>query len=76
MVFTYREDGNYNEKIMRFLNWLMTEIDTPAPSAQDKKTVYETFYGYVSQIFENVSSESWMNQRTIQSMRNISEEEK
>ena len=61
---------------MRFLNWLMTEIDLTAPNAQDKKTVYETFYGYVSQIFENVSSENWMNERAIQSMKNISEEER
>lgn len=28
VVFTYREDGNYNDLIMMFLNWLMTEIDT------------------------------------------------
>ena len=47
-----------------------------APGNADKKTVYETFYSYVSKIFENVSSESWMNERSIQSMKNISEEEK
>lgn len=43
MVFTFKEDGNYNELIMRFLNWLMTEIDEPI-SSDNKTTVYETFY--------------------------------
>lgn len=75
MVFTYQDDGNYNEKIMRVLNWLMTEIDQPT-NQTDKKTVYEQFYEQVSKIFENVTSESWMNERSIQSMKNITEEEK
>jgi hypothetical protein len=30
----------------------------------------------VSKIFEKVSSEAWMNERSIQSMKNISEEER
>jgi hypothetical protein len=73
VVFSYREDGNYNEQIMKLLNWLMTEIDQVT---QDKKTVYEQFYEYVSKIFENVGSESWMNERSIKSMKNISDEYK
>lgn len=45
---------------MRFLNWLMTEIDKPAA----KLTPYEEFYGFVSKMFENVYSETWMSQRS------------
>lgn len=49
VVFTYREKGNYNDKIMTFLNWIMTEIDSKPidskpvnPKAHvQHKTVYE-----------------------------------
>lgn len=44
---------------MRFLNWLMTEIDIPSPNT--KLTPYEQFYNLVSKMFENVYSEEWMN---------------
>lgn len=27
VVFTYREDGNYNDQIMSFINWIMDSID-------------------------------------------------
>lgn len=39
VVFTYRQDGNYDDLIMKFLNWMMTEIDTTPQNT--KKTVYE-----------------------------------
>ena len=27
IVFTWRKSGEYNDLIMRFLNWMMTELD-------------------------------------------------
>ena len=41
VVFTYEQDGNYNKKIMQFLNWLMSEIDTAQDESVSQKTVYE-----------------------------------
>jgi hypothetical protein len=56
---------------MRFLNWLMTEIDNVNPKT--KKNPYEEFYEFVSKMFENIYSESWMNERVF---KNMSDEEK
>lgn len=67
VVFTYREDGNYNDLIMTFLNWIMTEIDSkPAGS---HKTVYEQFLDHISKLFENVYNEHWMNRKARESIR-------
>ena len=67
VVFTYREDGNYNDLIMTFLNWIMTEIDSkPAGST---KTVYEQFLDHISKLFENVYNEHWMNRKARESIR-------
>lgn len=49
MVFTYRENGNYNDLIMRFLNWMMTSLDSKESSS--KVTVYEEYYNFVSRLF-------------------------
>jgi len=27
IVFTWRKSGDYNDLIMKFLNWIMTEVD-------------------------------------------------
>lgn len=48
MVFTYRESGNYNDLIMRFLNWTMATLDNKEDS---KMTVYEEYYNFVSKLF-------------------------
>jgi hypothetical protein len=69
VVFTYREDGNYNRDIMDFLNWLMKEIDSKSDTSFSGKTVYEEFYNYISSIFENVYNESWMNNRAREHLR-------
>jgi hypothetical protein len=70
VVFTHRHTGNYNDLIMRMLNWLMTEIDTTSPAT--KLTAYEEFYNFISKMFENVYSEEWMNQRVL---KNLPEDE-
>lgn len=38
VVFTYRESGNYNDLIMKFLNFAMKSIDEKDSS---NKTAYE-----------------------------------
>lgn len=47
IVFTWRKDGNYNDLIMKFLNWLMTEIDRE-PEREDQKTPFEEYYTFIS----------------------------
>ena len=41
VIFTYSEKGNYNKKIMEFINWLMESIDTAEDEKVSSKTVYE-----------------------------------
>lgn len=67
VVFSYREDGNYNDLIMEFLNWLMTDIDEKEPKSH--KTVYEGFYNNISNIFENVYNEKWMTSKARENAR-------
>jgi hypothetical protein len=69
VVFTYRENGNYNSLIMEFLNWIMTEIDSKEAGSQ--KTVYEGFFNNMSKIFENVYNEKWMNRKARESIKDL-----
>lgn len=40
VIFTYSEKGNYNKKIMEFINWLMESIDSAEDEKVSPKTVY------------------------------------
>ena len=40
VIFTFKEDANYNHTIMEFLNWLMMEIDSKEHE-DSPKSVYE-----------------------------------
>lgn len=69
VVFTYRQDGNYNDLIMQFLNWLTTEIDSKDPGSS--KTVYQEFFHSISSLFENVYNQNWMNNKARSSVRHV-----
>ena len=69
VVFTFRESGNYNDLIMRLINWMMVSVDSKEQDS--KKTVYEEFYNTISGVFNNVYNEGWMNNWGQESARVI-----
>jgi len=46
---------NYNDLIMRFINWLIESLDENTDKENIKsKTVYEDYYESISRLFEKV----------------------
>lgn len=66
-MFNYRESGNYNDLIMKLINWMMVSIDSKENDS--KKTVYEEYYNTMSSLFENVYQENWMNAKALDSAK-------
>jgi hypothetical protein len=57
IVFEYREDGNYNDLIMRMINDLMKNIDQ---EKENGSTNYLEFDDFMRNIFEKVEDSDWM----------------
>ena len=53
---------------------MMSAIDT-TETKDSKKTVYEQFFNDISNLFDNVYNETWMNTKSLESAK-LSEEEK
>ena len=70
--FSFRESGNYNDLIMRFLNWVMESMDEKEDNS--RFTPYEEFDKYMSTLFEMVHDEAWMNKRAAESHKVIGEQ--
>lgn len=58
--FSYRENGNYNDLIMRVLNDLMQRIDLVEEG--DTLSPYKSFEAEMTSFFEKLQNEEWMNQ--------------
>ena len=50
ILFTWRQNGDYSDLIMKLLNWLMTEIDQEYEE-DSEETPYEEFYKTMSDLF-------------------------
>ncbi len=57
VYFEYREDGNYNDVIMKVVNDLLERIDILNPS---ERTNYQEFDYLMSTLFNKVYNYEWM----------------
>ena len=56
--FQYREGGNYNDLIMRFINYMIETVDE---EDEDGSTTYMKFEEMMEGIFSSVTNRSWMS---------------
>lgn len=59
VYFEYREDGNYNDVIMKVVNDLLERIDILNPS---ERTNYQEFDYLMSTLFNKVYNYEWMRE--------------
>jgi len=52
--FEYRENGNYNDLIMKLMNHMMCKVDSLEDHNSKKMRVFSHFYETMQNIFENV----------------------
>ena len=64
IVFEYRENGNYNDLIMRVLNEIISLADSPSLLYSNNEGVsnFNEFDEYITQLFDKAYDPVWMSQ--------------
>lgn len=57
VAFEFREDGNYNDLIMQFINEIKGTLDQ---KSHRKRTNYRDFEDFMTTLFEKVTDNEWM----------------
>jgi hypothetical protein len=62
IAFEYRENGRYDDLIMRLINEVMTRCDAPSsPNDEYSISNYKQFSELMKSTFEKSYDEAWMN---------------
>ena len=78
IVLKYRENGNYNDIIMRVINDIVSLADRPSPVYSESSdgeddfeelTNFKDFDNYITKLFEKVYDPIWMKEKVRSSLK-------